>query len=392
MNDFVDDAMKSCEHIELSEDSEETSDVARRKEYFVTPTLAMLKELYPQKFEEDQFNMPGDADLRDRVAKLKLIDVPTKQSDAFVNFMLRKSIIGNAGGPESVVVLYGESHSGKSHILNQVTWIKRLMPYESSKALIRPLVSVEAPAPSTLKALGIEILDALDPRLEARTKTVAAETHVIWRRVRALLRLHRVKFLVIDEIHNVFLGKALKEIGEIANTIKKLLVSKDWPVCVVLCGTEEAISFVDKSPELFNRSKRFSICPIPPTDHVELRDFLKEIESQLDFTQLLGLDLGDLPDRFRWASRGLRGRIARLIADAAEIAYVHDSPCLSLADLAQAYSEATTAGPNQNPFLKKSVSESAPPSDDVWDKTKKCVPDAAKKAPRVRGHKPKANK
>lgn len=155
-----------------------------------------------------------------------------------------------------------------------------------------------------------------------------------------MLQAYETVFLLIDEIHNVLLSPTAKEnYASTAMQIKNLLNDPVWPVNVVISGTaEKTKTLIDELEELASRVKRVAIQPIQPNDegHKEIKAFVAGIERQLDFSQPSKLGTAEMAKRFWLASEGHRGKIARLIFDAAEDAYAAEATCLKPEYLADA--------------------------------------------------------
>lgn len=169
-----------------------------------------------------------------------------------------------------------------------------------------------------------------------------------------MLKAYGTEFLLIDEIHNVLLSpKAKENYASTAMEIKNLLNDPVWPVNVVISGTVEKTStLIDGLEELASRVKRVEIEPIWRNDegYKEIEAFVAGIERQLDFSQPSNLGAAEMPERFWLASQGHRGKIARLIFDAAEEAYAARATYLKPQYLADALEDNANVLRDANPF------------------------------------------
>jgi len=266
----------------------------------------------------------------------------------------------NAGVEGSCLVLYGRSGAGKTHILRQLRKHPDLQPFETDEGKHQPLLCVEAPAPCTLRSLGMRILHALQyfPRKSLRE-------HEVWDRVRANLAAQGVAVLIIDEAHNVLKGRNAPERDKIAMTIKALMVSEENPIQVILAGLPSLSTFVDSYSELKRRAQFIELTPLQfPRDQKNLIAFLSGLESMLGFGKA-GFTEFDMPERFMAASRGLIGRMAYFAQEAATIAVSLGSKLIDRAYLSEAYKRPYRASPDNNPFLMANVAAYRPPKGQV---------------------------
>lgn len=312
-----------------------------------------------------------------RILALRLIHAPAKpytEARKLFSQMVEKI---NVGGEGTLLAFYGSSQSGKSHILRRLRRHKLLQPRKTEEGIVRPLIMLEAPSPCTLKALGVVILENLKfpegrgtSMEELLLEFKSTETHLVWNQVRALLEAQGVCVLVLDEIHNVFVGQGTNEREQTAMTIKALLVSERWPLQVVLSGTTyKTKKFVDDFPELKERVKRVEVKAIPRNKMDDMKLFLESIEGQLDLSEASNLGAGDMPERFWLASRGHRGRVARLIFEAAELAYGAHKSRIDRKILERALHVRTHVAKERNPFYIANPAGAVPLKDVDWEDT-----------------------
>ena len=310
-----------------------------------------------------------------RVLALRLVHTPTKPyADARNQFSQMVEKI-NVGGEGTLLAIYGSSQSGKSHILRRLRRHKLLQPRKTEEGLVRPLIMLEAPSPCTLKALGVVILEKLKFP-EGRGKSMeelslefkSTERHLVWNQVTALLEAQGVCILVLDEIYNVFVGQAMNDREQTAMTIKALLVNERWPLQVVLSGkTNNTRKFIDDHSELEQRVKRVEVKPIPRKKMDDMKLFLESIEGQLDLSGASNLGAGDMPERFWLASRGHRGRVARLIFEAAELAYGAHQNAIDRKLLGKVLRIRTDVSSERNPFYVANPANAVPLKDTDWE-------------------------
>ena len=297
--------------------------------------------------------------------KLQLIDavrVPTRAGSAVVDDIRTRALVDACSGAAApcprrdgiLIEIIAPSQAGKTTLLSGIAALPTLQERITDDACSHPLVKVSAPSPCTPKALGIIVIEVIDPTYDV-TKLHSRPSHYIWKEVHRLLLRHRVRWLLVDEIHNVMSRGARNDLDALAMTIKALLVDDGWPINVVIAGTPPAAAIVDFSEELANRSRRVRLERFGPSDRNELKCFLEAFEQALAFREPSGLAADDLPDRFLWASKGIRGLIARLIYEAADAAYRKGATKLSRQYLADIYAGKKPCAAAMNPFLATNV-------------------------------------
>ncbi|VVB42583.1 hypothetical protein RHAL1_00272 [Beijerinckiaceae bacterium RH AL1] len=291
-------------------------------DHFLNWTLEWERAQHQERSCRIDLEDQADRERSERIARLKLKDVPTEIGDKIDEHIIAQIVEANDSAEGLLTLIMGDSHSGKSHIRRRLERIKMLQPRRrgDGHGIVRPYLAVVAPAPSTLKALGASILNRLNPPSDARRRKMPSEAHAIWEQVRAELKSQGVAYLFIDEIHNLFVstdGRASqKELEATAKTLKTLMVNPDFPVNLVLFGTQKESS---KLPGLFKeletRTTPFSIEPLRNAQDVVT--FVDQLTSQYEGLDASPLREGDIPERLLLATGGHRGRLAKLLVDAA---------------------------------------------------------------------------
>jgi hypothetical protein len=307
--------------------------------------------LYSEIDPDRKFNRLPTTDPRllAQAAKLRAlhsIDVSTAKAAIAKQCLDGLVKCGRGGNEGNCLVLYGRTGAGKTHIVKRLIADPNLQPYETNEGKRRPLLKIVAPAPCTLKTLGLQILH----RLGYRPKKTLRENEV-WDRVEANLRAQGVAILVIDEMHNVLAGRNSVERHKIAMTLKSLMVSEENPIQLVLAGLDSLKKFVTGYSELHRRSHFVELVALDGVrDAKKIEKFLKGLEEKLGL-DTCGFTEHDMPHRFWFASRGLVGRMAYLAQQAATIAVSLDDDVVREEHLAEAYRRPYGADDDQNPFL-----------------------------------------
>lgn len=276
----------------------------------------LFVEIDPErKFSRIRTNDRNVLALRAKLAAIRGIDISTGKAVATTQYFdsLIKRVHGGMEG--SCLVLHGRTGAGKTHIIKQLMKRPDLQEKQTAEGLYRPLLRVTAPSPCVLRTLGMRILRQLGyhPKKSLRE-------HEVWDRVEANLSAQGVAILVIDEMHNVLVGRNVEERKKIAMTLKSLMVSENNPIQIVIAGLTELQDFVKRYSELHRRSHLIELPPMDPVkDARKISAFLSGLEKNIGMNTC-GFTDGDMPHRFFLASRGLLGRMAWFAQEAATIA------------------------------------------------------------------------
>ncbi|GLR84058.1 ATP-binding protein [Bradyrhizobium iriomotense] len=308
---------------------------------------ALYSEIDPdRKFNRLRTTDPQRLARRAKLKAFRAIDVSTAKAVAAKQYFEGMRDRVDAGIEGNCLVLHGRSGAGKTHIIKRLVADPDLQPQETEEGKYRPLLKIVAPAPCTLKTLGLRILH----RLGYRPKKSLRENEV-WDRVEANMRAQGVAILVIDEMHNVLAGRNAVERHKIAMTLKSLMVSEENPVQLILAGLDSLKTFVTGYSELHRRTHFVELVALEGVkDSKKIVKFLKGLEEKLSM-RTCGFTTHDMPHRFWFASRGLVGRMAYFAQEAATIAVSLDDDIVREEHLAEAYSRPYGVGDDENPFL-----------------------------------------
>jgi hypothetical protein len=240
----------------------------------------------------------------------------------------------------------GESGSGKTEALEVAFAEHPAFPgygLPESKCI---LVSVLAPGSCTLGQLGNTILEAINYETDA----VLRENEV-WKRVRAQLRAQKILFLHIDDFGNVLHQASKKELKRIRDTLRNLMISRVWPVHLVLSSTDEIVAVTKGDRQLSRRIKYVVFDDLVPEDDA---DWMTKVVT--DFSKVAGLKLvakaeEKLVARLCRAAAFQMGLVIEILLEAITLCVEGRRRTIGRKDFAAAYAERTMQPETLNMFL-----------------------------------------
>ncbi|MFB9985007.1 ATP-binding protein [Mesorhizobium kowhaii] len=170
---------------------------------------------------------------------------------------------GQVRGGRALVVT-GQAGAGKSRALSH-TFANRPefegfgMPGEWC-----PLLSVVAPSPFTLGALGNEIARKLG--YHGRREIQHSK---VWPVVRELMAEFGVRILHIDEAQHGDEIRSDTMAQEVENTFKRMMQEADWPIWLILSGLPELSRFCQNDASMKRRVRVLPFEPLTFADHAE---------------------------------------------------------------------------------------------------------------------------
>lgn len=238
-----------------------------------------------------------------------------------------------------VLVVTGEPGAGKTRALSNAFGTRPELEGFGRANAGCPLLSVVAPSPFTLKALGNEIVR----QLGYNSKREIPEGEV-WPMARLLFREHGIRLLHIDEAqHGDQVNRAVAQVVE--NTLKRLLQDVEWTVWLILSGLPEVARFAQEDKSVLRRIKhvRFESL-VFPDDVTAMRKAVADL-----MAPCAGINFGDaLTDEFvhrlMTASMYQFGILVEFVQDALEICLLEGDQSLEISHFAEAYTARTGEG------------------------------------------------
>jgi hypothetical protein len=296
----------------------------------VARIMAPLRERYVSSSRDDL--------TKEQLRHLIVNAVAARNSKAPRSLKNRRAGIG--------LVIVAPSGAGKTRMLD---WIFRNHPafpgfgIEDARCA---LISIDCPSPSTLGQIGNTILEELGYFTE---KTLPEND--AWKRVRHQLWKQRILFLHLGDINHIMRLANRNEILKIADTLKNLMISKRWPVQIIIDGTPDMIAFPKDDRQLSRRLKFLRLGNVAEaTDGAMIRAAMK------DYARDAGLRLVVKPAdllvaRLCRAAAFQMGLVFEILLDAIQVSVRARRKTLTITDFAAAYANRTLQPVDLNMFL-----------------------------------------
>lgn len=231
------------------------------------------------------------------------------------------------GRPARCVVLTGPSGSGKSRLVAE--WLSKYPDQVEADGDRRPTLNVEVAQTSTPKQLAQSILIKLG--LPTPLATSGSEVMLV-ERIKHHLREQRVQVLVLDEFQSLLKSKNPKTIFNVGDFVKNLLNACICPI--VLVGLPEVELVLEVNEQLERRSNSHLRLTAfdwgEQNDKAEFRALLHKLGDCFKVANAAELGKNqDLALRVHITSRGLLGRAADFVRNAAERARQDDEAILT---------------------------------------------------------------
>lgn len=246
------------------------------------------------------------------------------------------------------MIVIGESGAGKTttlaHNLRAHPAFADCADIAGGPDRVGPVLKLDVPSPTTLKTLGLKILEKTMYDDVARSRTEAE----VWELVRQRLSICRVCILWLDEAQDVMRSGSEAEVTKICNTLKTLCKG-DHAVVVILSGIETLATLPKFDPQIDSRFSKLWLDEVSPgSDAKGIWRLLKT------YCAAAGLETpprGDLIQRLFHSCRNRLGKSIERIVDAIELALYNGDTALTIDHFAQAYALKEGCRSNRNIFL-----------------------------------------
>lgn len=178
--------------------------------------------------------------------------------------------VARTGASEGVVVL-GETGAGKTNMLKFLAREFAVDPDPALDYTPRPFLTLSVPTPCSPLGFARTVLKALGDPLWHRTHNSNADD-----RVRGLLTDCEVKFIAIDNFHDVPERRRARGVDQVITWFRELFEAV--PAVYILVGNREAETVINSSPQIKGR--------FPFQCHLQYQD-IKTERQQREFAKLL---------------------------------------------------------------------------------------------------------
>lgn len=248
------------------------------------------------------------------------------------------------------ILLLGDSGVGKSTLLKRFRAMHPPVEHDTYTEI--PVLYAEVPPGCSIKKLAGSMLLAMGSPYWNKGNEID-----LTYQLKSLLRGCSVRLVILDEVNHLVDRGGVKTHHNIGDWIKRL--SDDVRVPFVLAGIPRAEQLLATNDQL--RSRFGEVVRIQPfsIEHPEaekqFRGVLKSFGAQMTGLPSIDLSHPQMAQPFAFATAGRLRAIRKLLVRAVHLAFEQPVPRLTMAVLAQAFSETIyPGGPDErNPFSKK---------------------------------------
>lgn len=149
------------------------------------------------------------------------------------------------------LLLIGDPHNGKTHILKQFKKLHGQTFVSDSSEPVVPVLIVQAPPGPVEKDLMIEILEKFSSPFRYSDPAVKLRHQAIH-----MLRHCNVKILIIDEVHSMISGSGMSQ-RQVMTSIKYLC--NELMIPIVCAGTRSAAKIISEEPQHASRFEAIAL-------------------------------------------------------------------------------------------------------------------------------------
>lgn len=248
------------------------------------------------------------------------------------------------------LVIVGEAGAGKSRILRHTFQSRPEFSGFGTEDRSSPLLSVVAPSPFTLGALGNEIVRRLG--YHGRREIKHSQ---VWGVVRALMKENGIRILHIDEGQHGAEIISSSMLQEMENTLKRMMEESDWQTWLILSGCPTLARFCQSDESMMRRVRvlRFERLRFP--DHAEaVKGIVRKIARLCPGIEHETILTDEFAARLLHAALYQFGILVEYVQDAIGECLLASSDSLSVAHFADVYAIRTgEQAADLNPFIAR---------------------------------------
>ena len=218
------------------------------------------------------------------------------------------------------LLLVGEPANGKTTIVTRFEDVYGKRHQDENGDPVCPVILAQAPPSADEKALYISILERFWAPYRPSEPVVRLRYQVIH-----MMRTCHVRMLIIDELHSVLTGTALKQ-REVMNAIK--LLCNELRIPIVGVGTREAVRVLHTDPQ---HASRFDVVALPLWKvDAEFQRLLASFERLLPLRHASNLHVPEMVKKLHFLCEGNIGNLARLLSACAREAIENGTERITL--------------------------------------------------------------
>lgn len=210
------------------------------------------------------------------------------------------------------LLLIGDPNNGKTTIARRFVELYGQGYVNEDSEPVKPVIYTNAPPSADEKGLYIHILECFWAPYRATDSMHKLRYQVIHQ-----FRACHVKLLIIDELHSLLTGTAIKQ-REIMNAIKTLC--NELMIPIIGIGTTEAVQVLHTDPQHASRFDVFKLTLWEPND--DFRRLLNGFEQILPLKKASKLSLPELAGLLHAFSGGNLGELHKLLTECAKEAII----------------------------------------------------------------------
>ncbi len=218
------------------------------------------------------------------------------------------------------LLLVGEPANGKTTTVAHFEATYGVSHQDENGDPVRPVILAQAPPSADEKALYISILERFWAPYRASESAVRLRYQVIH-----AMQSCQVRILIIDELHSVLTGTALKQ-REVMNALK--LLCNELCIPIVGVGTRDAVRVLHTDPQ---HASRFDVVALPLwKPDTQFQRLLASFERLLPLRKPSMLHNPDLARKIHYLCEGNIGNLSRLLIACAQAAIESGQECITL--------------------------------------------------------------
>lgn len=250
------------------------------------------------------------------------------------------------------LALVAQTGSGKTRTLEWVFSELERLSVGAEPEAPNPvkIASVRVRTPATLRTAAEAVMHEIGYPTTTRSMTDATIS-VLWEQVHYQLKELKITILHFDEAQDIWGNANKPQRIAVINTLKSLSQNKEWPVILVLSGTEEMKEMLNQDQQLGRRIKPTELRPITKaTDAKTIRAVIKSYTAEVD---LQGFSESDpkFIDRFFVACCNRLGIAIDIIIGAIQQALLAGDAKLTDQHFSRAFFHLAECDASMNPFV-----------------------------------------